>query len=463
MAGAFFGLDLALRALHAQQLGLDVTNHNVANANTRGFSRQEVVLQTTDPYTLPGLNRAQIAGQLGTGVVGIGIKRARDVFADVQYRAELGGQQRAQAQSDALDEVESVLNEPSTTGLSSLLNKFFGAWQDVVNDPNDVATRSALVEQASALAASFNRAAQQLGTIQTNLNSKVQMDADQINQISDQLATLNRQIVQVEVLGQRANDFRDRRDLLLDQLSEIVPVVAVEQTDGSMTVTLGGHALVTGQTVDPVTTTATGPGGMADVRFTSDNAVANVTGGELRGLMDARDTNVPGYLAQLNTMATNLMNAVNGLHSAGYGLDGVRGRAFFTGTNASNIAVNATIVADPRQVAAANAAGQTGNSANALAIAQLRQTMNPTPESAYNAIISTLGVDAQAAKGVLANQTILVQMLERRRETVSGVSLDEESVQVIRFQRAYEAAARLITANDQMLDKLINSTGVVGR
>jgi flagellar hook-associated protein 1 FlgK len=289
------------------------------------------------------------------------------------------------------------------------------------------------------------------------------LDADQINQISNQLAALNRQIVQVEVLGQRANDFRDRRDLLIDQLSEIVPVAAVEQADGSVTVTLGGHALVTGQTVDQVTTTPTGPGGMSEVRFTSDNTVANITGGELRGLIDARDTNVPGYLAQVNTMATNLMNAVNGLHSAGFGLDGVSGRAFFTGTNASDMAVNATIVADPRQVAAADAAGQTGNSATALAIAQLRQTMNPPPESAYNALISTLGVDAQAAQGVLANQTILVQMLDRRRQTVSGVSLDEESVQVIRFQRAYEAAARLITANDQLLDKLINSTGVVGR
>jgi flagellar hook-associated protein 1 len=463
MSGAFFGLDLSLRALQAQQLALDVTNHNVANVNTAGFSRQEVVLQTTDPYTLPGMNRAQIAGQMGTGVIGSGIKRARDLFADVQYRTELGGQKQAQAQNDALDEVQAVLNEPSSTGLSEQFNKFFGAWQDVVNDLNDGAARSALVEQASALSAGFNRTAQQLGTIQTNLNDKVKLDTNQINQMTTQLAALNRQIVQVEVTGQTANDFRDRRDLLLDQLNELAPVASVEQADGSVNVTLGGHALVTGQTADALTTTATGPGGMADVRFTSDNTVANVGGGELRGLMTARDTSVPGYLTQINTIATNLMNAVNGLHSAGYGQDGVSGRAFFTGTDASNMAVNPTIVADPKQVAAADAAGQAGNSNTALAIAQLRQTMNPAPEGAYTSLIAGLGVDAQAAKGTLDNQTVLVQLLDRRRQTVSGVSLDEESTQVIRYQRAYEAAARLITANDEMLDKLINSTGVVGR
>ena len=280
MSGAFFGLDLALRALHAQQLGLDVTNNNVANSNTQGYSRQQVVLQTTDPYTLPGLNRAQAAGQVGTGVIASDIKRARDLFADIQYRSEVAGQKEAQAQSDALDEVQAVLNEPSDTGISDQFNKFFNAWQDVVNDPTDGAARATLVEQASALGASFNRTAQQLGTIQSNLDQKVKLDVDQVNQITRQLATLNRQIVQVEVVGQSANDFRDRRDQLLDRLNQIAPVAAAEQADGSINVTLGGHALVTGQTVDALKTTATGPGGMAEVRFTSDSAVANVTSGD---------------------------------------------------------------------------------------------------------------------------------------------------------------------------------------
>jgi flagellar hook-associated protein 1 FlgK len=202
---------------------------------------------------------------------------------------------------------------------------------------------------------------------------------------------------------------------------------------------------------------------MREVRFTSDNALVATTSGKLRGLMDARDTNVPAYLNSLNTIAGDLITAVNGLHTTGYGLDGVTGRAFFAGTDATSIAVDAAIAADPRRVGAADAAGQQSNNTIALAIAQLRHTMSPTPESAYGALITTLGADARGSKTLADNQSLLTQLLDRRRQEVSGVSLDEETVNLLRFQRAYEAAARLITANDQMLDQLINRTGVVGR
>jgi flagellar hook-associated protein 1 FlgK len=463
MTSAFFGLDLGLRALQAQQMGLDVTGQNVANANTAGYSRQTVDLQTTEPYTMPGLNRAQIAGQVGTGVIVAGIDRARDVFADVQFRAETSVQSQAQAQSDALQQVQTVLNEPSSTGISSLLNNFFNAWQDVANNPSDPATRAPLIQQSAALASGFNRAVQQLGAIQQNLNDHVKLDVDQINNDTNQIAALNRQIVQVEVTGQHANDLRDRRDLLLDQLSQLAPVQSTENADGSVDVTLGGHSLVQGQTVDALTTTATGPGGMWDVRFTSDNSVATINSGELRGLMDARDTSIPGYLNQLNSIAGNLITAVNNVHTTGYGLDGASGRPFFSGTDAASMAVDPTIAADPSTVAAADAPNQVGNNNVALSIAQLQHSMSPTTGDSYNALIASLGVDAQAAQGTVDNQTALVQLLTQQRQTVSGVSLDEEATNMLRYQRAYQAAARLITANDQMLDTLINNTGVVGR
>ncbi|HLH25571.1 MAG TPA: flagellar hook-associated protein FlgK [Chloroflexota bacterium] len=463
MTGSFFGLDLSLRALQAQQLALDVTGQNVANSNTAGYSRQTVNFATTAPYTLPGMNRAQIAGQVGTGVVVAGIDRARDLFADVQYRAEASVQSQAQAQSDALQQVQTVLNEPSSTGLSAMLSNFFGAWQDLANNPSDTATRAPLVQQAAALASGFNRAAQGLSTIQQNLNDHVKLDVDQVNSLSTQIAALNRQIVQVEVTGQRANDLRDRRDLLLDQVSQLAQIQSSESADGSVNVTLGGHTLVQGQSVDALTTTATGPGGMLDVRFTSDNSLATLNSGELRGLMDARDTSIPNYLGQLNSIAANLIGAVNSLHAAGYGLDGGTGRAFFAGTDAATIAVDPTVAANPNTVAAADAPNQAGNNNTALAIAQLQHTMSPSTGDSYNALIASLGVDARAAQGTLANQTALVQLLTQRRQTVSGVSLDEEATQMLRYQRAYEAAARLITTNDEMLDKLINGTGVVGR
>lgn len=463
MSSAFFGLDLALRALRAQQTALETTGHNIANANTPGFSRQEAVLATTLPFSMPGLNAWTGVGQIGTGVAAVAIQRARDVFLDVQYRSEVATQQRAATAQSALEEVEATFNEPSDTGVSTLLSQFFSAWQDLANQPRDGGARAAVVQRAASLAEAFNRAAGQLDGIKQRLNDRVASEVSRLDDLAGQVASLNRQIVQIEVSGQRANDLRDRRDLLVDQLAELGPIGTAEQPDGSLDVLLGGRTLVQGQTVDGLITTATGPGGAWEVRFSSDNALANLNNGTLRGLLEARDQQVPSYRSGLDTIASGLINAVNGLHAAGYGLDGVSGRPFFAGTDAASIAVDPTLAADPSKLAAASAPSQAGNGAQALAIAQLRDTMSPPPQTAYGSLVATLGGNLQAARGLAANQGAVVGLLTQRRESVSGVSLDEEAAQMIRFQRAYEAAARLITTNDALLDKLINGTGLVGR
>ncbi|HLI28754.1 MAG TPA: flagellar hook-associated protein FlgK [Chloroflexota bacterium] len=459
----FFGLELSLRAMQAQQAGLDTTSHNVANANTKGFSRQSVVLEPTTPFMLPAFNRLQQAGQLGTGVAAVTIERARDLFLDVQYRTQDGLQHQAQMTQQALEQIEVVLNEPSDYGLSAQLGAFFNAWQELANDPSSAGARGSLLQAASALTAGFNRAAQQLSALQTDLNDQVQARVTEINDLANQLVALNKQVVQAESVGQRANDFRDQRDLALDRLAEIVPITVNENADGSLTVLLGGQALVQGNTVDPLVTTPTGPNGAWEVRFASNNALVSASAGELRGLLDARDQTVPSYLNELDTIASNLITAVNGLHSAGYGQDGVTGRAFFTGTDAATIAVDPAVASNPQAIAAASASNAPGDNRTALAIAQLRQSMSPSPEEAFGALIARLGQEAKAASDLATNQGALVQLLDRRRQEVSGVSLDEEAVQMLRYQKAYEAAARVLTAYDQMLDRLINDTGIVGR
>jgi flagellar hook-associated protein 1 FlgK len=463
MTSTFFGLDLALRALHAQQAGLDVTNHNVANANTPGFSRQRVHIVATTPFSEPGLNRPGGPGQLGTGAVAQSIRRIRDIFVDLQYRTEVGAGAQAQVTQDALEEIEVILNEPSDTGVQNLLQEFFQSWQDLANSPADGAARAAVIQQATALAEAFNRASVRLTAVQADLNSQILPRVDRINQISAQIDDLNRQIVQVEVTGQNANDHRDTRDALLDELSKLVPITVTENPTGSINVSINGHNLVSLGNVETLTTTPTGAGGMLQVRFGSDSSLVNITSGELKGLIDTRDITVPGYLAQLDTIASNLITAVNAVHTTGYGLDNVTGRPFFSGTSAATMAVDAVIAADPQRIATAAAANQPGDSSIALAIAQLRTTMASPPESAYASLIATLGVDSRNAQDKVANQETLVQLLSRRREDVSGVSLDEEATNMIRFQRAYEAAARLMTAFDEMLDTLVNRTGIVGR
>lgn len=462
MPGAFFGLDLAARALMAQQLALDVTNHNVANANTKGFSRQNIAMQTTTPYTLPGMNMFVGPGQIGTGVSADLIQRTRDIFLDIQYRDQVGGFKKAESSLNALEEVELVFNEPSDTGLASQLAEHFRLWEQLADDPAAPAVRSALVQQSLFLASAFNRITTQITSVQSTLNAQVQDRVAAINDITSRIATLNGQIVQAEVSGQHANDFRDQRDLLIDELSGYVQVSVIEQPNGSVTINAGAQSLVTNVTTDPLIVTATGPGGRWEVKFSSNNALVPLGNAELAGIIAVRDTNIPNYLAQINSVANRLITAVNGLHTTGYGLDGVNGRPFFAGTDATNIAVDPAIVADPDRVAARDTATGAGNNAIALAIAQLRHTMSPTLETEYGTLISGLGVDTRSTRDVAANQEALVGLLERRRQSISGVSLDESAVDLLRYQKAYQAAARMITAQDQILETLM-STGLVGR
>jgi flagellar hook-associated protein 1 FlgK len=179
--------------------------------------------------------------------------------------------------------------------------------------------------------------------------------------------------------------------------------------------------------------------------------------------METRDTYVPSYIAKLDTIAADLITAVNGVHSAGFGLDNISGRDFFTGTNAATIAVNTVLVANPDRIATAAAPNQPGDSSIALAIAQLRTTMSPATDAAYASLVSVLGVDSRTEQDRYANLDTLTRIQDRRRANVSGVSLDEEAADMVRYQRAYEAAARVLTTYDQLLDTLINRTGLAGR
>jgi len=468
----FFGLDMALRALQAQQTGIDVTNHNVANANTTGYSRQNVKITTTEPFAAPGMNRPATAGQMGTGSIASDIQRARDMFLDAQYRAEVGGLTNAQAREDALEQVEVVLDEPQGVGLNSLFNEYNRVWSELANDPSDLPVRTTVIQQSLSLTGAINRIDGQLKTIRTGLDGEIQTDVTEVNDITDQILQINSAVVQIELTGQSANDFRDRRDALVDRLSELVQVTVNENADGSMNVLMGAQVLVNGTTAktDLVAVPNAGNSNLVDITYGAGGPAATLGTAEISGKLTARDTNVPSYQLKLNTLTANMITAVNTLHTAGFDLNGNPGVNFFTGTDASNITVNAAIQADSKLIAASSVAGASGNNETVLAITGLKTSMSPplavgtpTTESAYNALVAGLGIDTRTASNEVDTQDALVSLLDRRRQSLSGVSLDEEAVSLLRYQRAYEASARVLTAYDQLLDKLINGTGIVGR
>ncbi|HAA89837.1 MAG TPA: flagellar hook-associated protein FlgK, partial [Peptococcaceae bacterium] len=246
MRSTFFGIELAKRGLQAQQRALDVTGHNVANANTPGFTRQEAVLATETPYPVPGLNMPWGAKQIGTGVEVAEIRRLRDSFIDLQVRHENKALGYWEARENALEKIEVILNEPSDSGLRSVLEAFWQSLEELSKNPESLAVRSVVRQRGLALTETFNHLDCQLRELQDDLDNSVRVKVNEVNSLGRQIADLNQQILKIEVTGARANDLRDRRDVLLDQLARIINIQAYEDDKGLAQVIIGGRPLVQG-------------------------------------------------------------------------------------------------------------------------------------------------------------------------------------------------------------------------
>ncbi len=244
MPSVFFALDLARRAFQVQQRAMEVTSHNVANANTPGFSRQVVELAASDPYMLPSLAHNPAAGQVGTGVEVASIRRQRDTFLDQQIRYEDADLGYWETVRSTFSQVEVVLNEPSGAGLSQLLGRFWNAWQDLANNPQDAAVRASVVEEGENLATAFNRLSQQLSTIRRDVDAQVRLKVQEINSLATRIAALNVQITRVQGGGTEPSDLLDQRDLLLDQLHRLTGAVVSDARAGSLSIFVGSHPLL---------------------------------------------------------------------------------------------------------------------------------------------------------------------------------------------------------------------------
>ena len=454
----FMGIQTSLRGLLAQQRALDVTNHNVANANTVGYTRQEAILGTTSPLAIPagGLNGS--GSLLGTGVDVMSYQRVRDQFLDLQYRGQNMSLGEKSARSNSLQQVELALAEPGTNGVSAALDRFWSAFGDLSNAPENPAARQAVIDKARALADNINQ-------LQTGLSSAVaQAGAEltaltasggDVHRMAADLSGTMKAIRDAELTGAKPNDLYDRRDLLLDKLSEMGQVSVTASPGGGTDVALGGVTIVDS---DDTTGVPSVPAGAFPLTFTSS------PGGRLGALADLASPAGPlvAYQQSLDrvaqmlagTAATTGATTVNDI----YARDNP-GVAFFTYTAgpagtpvlALNTAINTTTLS----------AGTGGPGANqtALDIAAMR---GGAVDKEYAQLVTTIGNAVADAKRQEATAQVLTDNLKDRRESVSGVSLDEEMTNLIRFQRAYQASARSMSTTDEMLDILINRTGRVG-
>ena len=447
-------------SLLAQQKALEVTGHNIANVNTPGYSRQIVNLAANEPI------------QWGSGLVGTGVKateaaRIYDRFLGLQINNENQHLGRWEAKKGTLERVEIIFDESSGYGLNQAMSEFWNAWQDLANNPSGNVERVTLLAKSETMANTFNNMYSSLEQIQKDVDVSIGGSVEDINLLTRQIADLNRKIVDVEVAGQSSNDYRDSRDLLLKELSSMIDINTFEKSDGSVTVAIkGGKPLVDGSYSWDLST-ETNVQGFKDIVWVDDdgnttNVTDDISGGKLRGWIEARDVSVPEYLRRLDNLAEKIISEVNALHSSGFGLDGSTGNDFFIGTSASDMDMNQLVVDDVNLIAASGSAdGVPGDNSNALAIAGLQNELlmdgnKATFDEYFSSLMSVVGSDVNEAAVNFEHQESMVAHLDNYRESISGVSLDEEMVNLVKFQHAYDAAAKLISTVDEMLNTVVN-------
>ncbi len=448
-------LDIGRRSLFAHQYALSVTSHNIANVNTSGYSRQRVIFETAFPLRIP-------QGFLGTGVDIGRIERIREHLIDLQVRDQISQAEEWEKGDNILKQIESLINEPSDFGLSHAIADFFNAWHDVANDPEESGPRSALVQKANMLSNTFHRQKTHLQNLVEELNTEVDGITAQINSCSTQIAKLNGRIVALESAGHPANDLRDERDSLVNLIAEFADVQTSENTDGSLTVYLNYKVIVDRITTIELTTKYDARHGMKFKDIFYQNELLTPESGQIKGIFTIRDSEIPDYLHDLDSLAANIIKEINSLHRSGYSLDGSSYRDFFKGNSAGNISVRDEI-ANNVSLIAASSSGSPGDGALALQIAELADKLTMTTGSHnftfsdfYGSLVSNIGSTSLFSNEMMESEKLLLTQLENYQQSISGVSLDEEMVNMMNYQHAFEAAARVIQTADELFGTIIN-------
>ena len=556
-SNTFSILNTAKLGLLSQQLAIEVTGQNISNVQTEGYSRQEVNFEATNP-------RSFSLGQIGTGVRVAGIERSHDEFLYSQILGEGDTLGRFKVKKDVFDQLEILLSESGGQSLNQTLSQFFNGVQDVSSNPTGFPERSNLVAEGQNLASVFNNLGESFFQIQQNLDATISVEVNRINSLTQEIAALNKSIHANEPTTFSANDLRDKRDQKVKDLSEIIDLNFVDESDGQISITLGdGTPLVLHSTAFEL---ATSPNGnnksfvdvlVLDGAGNSTNITSSITGGSIKGYLEMRDTEVENLSDKIDRLAAGFIQEFNKVHQQGFAIDGSTGNNFFnpspatvltnvnntgsatltatngdpsnisvdkyeitvtssnsfslsnltTGANegtfsftpgssfslangfaatisgsaavgdkfklsvsqgaARNLSVSIGVLSNSSKIAAGLNSSTDG--ANALALVDLQSKLvfdSVTLDSAgsgtftfnefYSSLVSNVGIQSFSSRSIYSQQEGILLQLGTRRESVSGVSIDEEMINMIKFQQAYNAAARLISVVDELLDTVIS-------
>jgi len=481
MSGISTILNIAQGALQANQMAMQVISHNMANVNTPGYTRQKAILEAQLPFSFDRL-------KLGLGVKVDSVIQYFDQFTTRTIHQKAASLKEYESKASVLAYVESLWNETGEAPLSQTLDEFWNAWQEVANNPGDSAGRTALLGKGEILAQKFNSLSRDLQQTQHNITADIQTGVGEVNKLTEQIARLNDQISSAETSQTTANDFRDKRNQLLEELSGWVGIRYIEQDNGAVTVlSTGGILLVNGNEHWDLSAA----GESIYYNGIASDASNRITGGKIGGLLDLREETIPQYKANLDEMAGTLIQQVNGLHLNGYNLAGNQRMYFFnnfqTAPNlpnsgdysgaASYISLSTDVLGHPENIAAGSASGAPGDNGNALAIAALQtdgtmsirkwtimdrganrasSAQTETLDSYYQDLVGELGILTEDTNQNQDFTQTLMNGLQEVRDSVSGVNLDEELTEMMKAQHAYEAASKIISVTDQMMQTLLS-------
>jgi flagellar hook-associated protein 1 FlgK len=452
----FSSLGSAARALEAQRYGLEVTGQNIANVNTPGYSRR-----TADFSPLPPDNPRSA----GRGVDVIGVRSVRDRMLERRLMQELPAEHREGAIAESLSIVETTLGKPGSS-IDARLTAFYDSFASLAEDPTSPIARQEVAVQGEALAAAFRDMSQRLDLSTRDTDAKVRNAVEEINDLSGRIAAINQNMA--TATGGSLLHMEDEQQGLVRELSELVDISVLPASNGrGVDITFGnGRPLVIGKEDYSILATSAGPSGFAQLSSEGFDTTSEITGGRLGGLLHVRDVQMPDYKSRLDTLAYEVVGQVNGIHQAGYDQTGTSGRDFFTQLGSSAgaagaITIDAALAADHGRIAAAGI-NASGDNAVARELAGLRDARvlnggTSTLGDAWSQLVYRVGRDAQSANGEYSSRKEIVRQVDALRDQVSGISLDEEAMNLLKYQRAYEANARFFSVIDRTLEMMLQT------
>ncbi|MBZ5737800.1 flagellar hook-associated protein FlgK [Nocardioides mangrovi] len=463
----FSSINTALTALRYQQGVIDVASTNVANASTEGYVRRRLIGQTIETANTSALWSR--SSSLGSGVTSSGVQRINDPLLDARMRREHGTQGYLDLKSAAMSRLETGIAEPSSSGLAAALNNFKSALQDLVNSPGSDAARSQVLSTASIAADAFNLQSSNFAAEAQDQRARVSANVLEINDVANQLASTNKTLAAATANGSDTSTLMDTRDALALRLSELSGATAKIRDDGGMDITVNGVSLVSGgkaskiEIASGIEADGTASDPAAEITFSvvapdgTSTDVDGALGGEIGAGVELIDKVIPDYVSGLNQIAADFADAINAVQTTGYDIDGNIGSDFFSYDPDDAAASLKVVLTKTSEIAASSESGGVLDAANADAMSDAI-----TVGDAYQRLVNNFGSSVNTVKQLAENQQVMTTQVDNAREQLTGVSQDEETVNMVMAQKSYQAAARVMTTVDEMLDTLINRTGKVG-